>query len=228
VDVTATHEEKAGSRGVLRTLAVFSSLTGVTAALTLVFLSMRSVMKIGGFCAQGGPYVIQHPCPHGVTGILPASIIGGLILAGVYAFATSNWDIPNFTLLLWSALFLSLGWNFFQYAFNPPAPMKGVAVGWLVCGIVFVLMGGLPLIVVGPMVAKSFASPEKDDTSAFSNIPIVYANAHKAEAEAAAAAEPKEAEKGMSAGARVYWLCVQLAAVGVGIWAGVLLFDWAT
>jgi hypothetical protein len=222
MDAAATHEERAGAGGVLPTLAVFFSLAGVAVALTLVFLSMRSVMNVGGFCAEGGPYNIRQHCPQGVTGILPASIIGGLLLAGVYAFAVSRWNIPNFLLLLWSALFLSLGWNFFAYAFDPPGPTQGVVAGWLVCGIVFALMGGLPLIVVGPLVVKSFLRSE-DEEPAFSNIPIVYATGHQP---AAATSEPTKA--GISVGIRLYWLCVQLAAVGAGIWAAVLLFDWAT
>jgi hypothetical protein len=32
----------------------------------------------------------------------------------------------------------------------------------------------------------------------------------------------------MSAGLRLYWLFVQLAAIAGGIYGGVLLFDWAT
>jgi hypothetical protein len=31
-----------------------------------------------------------------------------------------------------------------------------------------------------------------------------------------------------SAGARFYWLAVQLAAIGGGIYGGLRLFDWAT
>lgn len=32
----------------------------------------------------------------------------------------------------------------------------------------------------------------------------------------------------MTSGLRLYWLLVQLAAVAGGIYAAVLLFDWAT
>ena len=44
---------------------MFVSLAGVAAGLTALFLGMRRVMEIGGFCAEGGPFVIQHPCPEG-------------------------------------------------------------------------------------------------------------------------------------------------------------------
>jgi hypothetical protein len=39
---------------------------------------------------------------------------------------------------------MSLGWNFLQFAFNPPVG-NGVVYGWLICGIVFELMGIPPL-----------------------------------------------------------------------------------
>jgi hypothetical protein len=32
----------------------------------------------------------------------------------------------------------------------------------------------------------------------------------------------------VSGRARLYWLIVQLSAIGVGIYFGVVLFDWAT
>ena len=48
-------------------------------------------------------------------------------------------------------LFLSLGWNFVEYAFNPPGlPGQGIVWGWLYLGVPFLLMGGLPLLAVVP------------------------------------------------------------------------------
>jgi hypothetical protein len=48
--------------------------------------------------------------------------------------------------LAWPALFLSLGWNFLQYGFNPPGADGGIELGWLIPGVLFVLMGGFPLL----------------------------------------------------------------------------------
>jgi hypothetical protein len=48
-------------------------------------------------------------------------------------------------MLAWPALFLSLGWNFWEYGLDPPGG-DGVDAGWIVCGVIFVLMGGLPLL----------------------------------------------------------------------------------
>jgi hypothetical protein len=54
---------------------------------------------------------------------------------------------PQPVVFAWSALFLALGWNFWDYGLDAPGD-AGVDVGWIVCGVLFVLMGGLPLIAI--------------------------------------------------------------------------------
>ena len=143
------------------TVAIGLSLAGVACGLTLVYLSMRAVMDVGGFCAEGGPFVIEQHCPQGVPGIMVGGILGGLVLAFVYVGVAVWRRIPSFAMLLWPALFLSLGWNFLDYAFDPPGTDGGVVWGWLICGIVFMLMGGLPLLVVLPATIRGFTREEK-------------------------------------------------------------------
>lgn len=138
------------------TITIGLSLAGIACALTLVYLSMRSVMDVGGFCAEGGPFEIETHCPQGVPGVMIGSLWGGIILAGVYVWQVLRHRVPSFTGLLWPALFLSLGWNFLEYAFNPPGTGGGVVWGWLVCGVLFVLMGGLPLLVMLPATIRGF------------------------------------------------------------------------
>ena len=58
--------------------------------------------------------------------------------------------------LAWPGLFLSLGWNFLEFSFAPPG--GGFAWGWLVCGVVFVLMGGLPLLLAFKSVREKIKS----------------------------------------------------------------------
>jgi hypothetical protein len=142
-------EDSAGSdRTPLGPIGVFLSVAALTACLTLLFLGMRSVMRIGGFCAEGGPFVIAHHCPKGIPGIMIGSIWGGLIFAGVYIWQAAKHDVaPSLIGLAWPALFLSLGWNFFEFGFRPPGG-SGIAWGWIVPGILFALMGGIPLIFV--------------------------------------------------------------------------------
>ena len=151
------------------------SLAGVACALTLVFLAMRSVMNVGGFCAEGGPYEIRQHCPQGVPGVLVGSIWGGLIFAGVYVAASLRYKVPNLAVLLWPALFLSLGWNFFEYAFDPPGETSGVIAGWLVCGIIFVVMGGLPLVVMLPSLWREFTRGPQDRPGWPGGVPVAHA-----------------------------------------------------
>lgn len=129
-----------------RVVLMFVGLVIVTTGLTLVFLSMRAVMDIGGACATGGPYVIAQECPEGAAAMLPLGIIGGLIGLWIYAVSASKLPGPRLTLLAWSALFLSLGWNFWEYGLNPPDGSDGLVWGWIICGVVFVAMGGFPLL----------------------------------------------------------------------------------
>jgi hypothetical protein len=175
VDVAATREERLGFGGLIRTLAVTLSLAGLACSLTLVFLSMRSVMNVGGFCAEGGPYQIRQHCPQGIPGIMIGSIWGGLILAFAYAVVVSRWAIPGLVHLAWSALFLSLGWNFFEYAFDPPGTTKGIIWGWLICGVVFAAMGGFPLFVTVPAIVRQFLRGEEPQHEFPGGVPVGHA-----------------------------------------------------
>lgn len=128
-----------------RIVLMVAGLAVVTAGLTVVFLSMRAVMNVGGACGSGGPYVIAQPCPDGVAALLPLGIMGGLVGLFVYVIAGSGLPGPRLVYFAWSALFLSLGWNFWEFGLNPPGS-DGIAWGWIVCGIAFVVMGGVPLL----------------------------------------------------------------------------------
>ncbi|MEZ5186206.1 MAG: SHOCT domain-containing protein [Candidatus Nanopelagicales bacterium] len=150
-----------------RILVMFLGLIIVSTGLTLVFLSMRAVMDIGGSCASGGPYVIAQPCPEGTAALLPLGIIGGLIGLWMYAVTSSKLPGPRLTLLAWSALFLSLGWNFWEYGLNPPDGSQGLVWGWIICGVVFVAMGGLPLLALASSgVARQLFWADAPDRSA--------------------------------------------------------------
>ena len=83
-----------------------------TAAITVLFMSMRSVMDIGGSC---GSIESERACPGNVAGLLPGAIWGGLIFTGLYVLVAMKYKIPSVVSLAWPALFLSLGYNFFDY-----------------------------------------------------------------------------------------------------------------
>jgi hypothetical protein len=139
---------------------------GFTFLLTSLFLAMRGVLDLGGMVALGGPYEIAHPAP-GYWWIFPVAIIGCILIvfasAGMFSFGhgmagpASPAGLPLrgmgmlpgaggttslVALFFWPAIFLSLGWNFCEYGFFRSG---GRAWGWVISGVVFMLMGGLPL-----------------------------------------------------------------------------------
>lgn len=127
-----------------KVLWILGSLFLVSAGITSLYLGMRAVMDIGGACAEGGPFVPVQPCPDGVPLLMVGGIWIGMIAAFVYGWSSLGAGIPSFVGLLWPALFMSLGWNFLQYAFDPPLG-EGIVYGWLIPGILFELMGLIPL-----------------------------------------------------------------------------------
>jgi len=139
----------AGNRrfGPLDVVLYAVGVAGLAMCLTFVFLAMRAVMDVGGFCAEGGPYVIETHCPDGVPLVLIGGIFGLFGFGGLMAWKGSMIGEPYgaLVLLAWPALFLSLGWNFLEYALTPLAG-QGIVWGWLIPGVLFVLMGGLPLL----------------------------------------------------------------------------------
>ena len=101
-------------------------------------------MDLGGFCASGGPYEIAVECPDAVVATTPLSIFGGFLSAGLMLWggAALGGSWISLVFLAWPALFLTLGWNFLAYGFFPPE--GGWVWSWIVCGVLFVLMGGVP------------------------------------------------------------------------------------
>jgi len=139
--------------GMLDVALYLVGVVGLAACLTLIFMSMRAVMNVGGFCAEGGPYVIETHCPEGVPLLLVGGIFGlfgfgglmlwkGAMLGGPYA---------GLAALAWPVLFISLGWNFLDYGlFNTPEG-EGIVWGWVIPGVLFVIMGVAPLLAVLPI-----------------------------------------------------------------------------
>lgn len=134
-------------------MKIFRAMFGLflfSLSLTLLYLSMRAVLDIGGFCAEGGPYAIEHHCPDGVALFAPLSIFGMMIGGFLYAFSTIK-NSPSWIFLFWTALFTALGWNFFDFALNDP---EGIVISWLVCGVLFAIMGIGPLFLMDKAALK--------------------------------------------------------------------------
>jgi hypothetical protein len=130
-------------------IAYLAGITGLAFSLTILWLSMRAVMGIGGACASGGPYVPAVECPDVVVALTPLSVFGLFIFGGLALWAGASIGARWAALisLAWPALFLSLGWNFLEFGLRPPGGEPGEIVwSWLFCAVVFGLMGGLPLL----------------------------------------------------------------------------------
>ena len=132
-------------------LLLLVGVGGIALCLTLVFLGMRAVLDVGGACADGGPYIPRVSCPRGTPLAMVGGIFGLFLFGGIAGWYGSRVGgrYGAIVFLAWPALFLSLGWNFLEYGFNPPGD-EGWAWGWLICGVLFVLMGGGPLLAALP------------------------------------------------------------------------------
>jgi hypothetical protein len=126
-------------------LVAFAGATAFTACLLALVGGMRDVMVTdGGFCASGGPYVIAHQCSNADIRLIMIGIFGALIAAGFYAGGSAGLGskAASAGLLLWAALFGTLGWNFVSTG-------RSGFTGVLFTGVLFLAMaaGGLiPLL----------------------------------------------------------------------------------
>lgn len=119
-------------------------LWGATMSMTVLYLGMRAVMNVGGSCAEGGAYQIAVHCPQGVAFLMPLSIFVGLFSAFLYTVFCPP-RAPNIAPLFWTALFVSLGWNFLDYGFLPLLQSGDWDISWTICGFMFLAMGVGPL-----------------------------------------------------------------------------------
>jgi hypothetical protein len=133
-------------RRLVAALVAFAGATAFTACLLSAVSGMRDVMVTdGGFCASGGPYVISHQCSSSDIRLIMIGIFGALIAAAFYAGGTAGLGsrAASAGLLLWAALFGTLGWNFLSTG------RHNGASGLLFTGVLFLVMaagGLLPLL----------------------------------------------------------------------------------
>lgn len=133
------------------------SLAVLAASMTSLFLGMRAVMEIGGSCASGGPYVIAQECPEGAGTAMMAGFLGMTLAAGTFVFAAWRLGYAGVLLLGWPALFLSLGWNFFEYGVSPAEGQEDSG-DFIFCGVLFAIMGGAPLLGFLALQPRRFAA----------------------------------------------------------------------
>ncbi|MCK4835062.1 MAG: hypothetical protein KAT17_00405 [Candidatus Aminicenantes bacterium] len=190
-----------GSGGNIKHWILFLlSQLGFGLALTCLYLGMRGIMRLGGFVASGGPYEIAHQAPDWIW-IMPVSIFLGIIVMFVSFAAGKKIGGPNLMALAWSALFISLGWNFLEFGFSPPMG-EGLVWGWIICGVIFVPMGAIPLLIIFFSV-RTYLRSQREKQSRY---------------ESDGESNQKKIKWGPS-------LLLQLIAVGLGIYLGIGFFN---
>jgi len=107
---------------------------------TLLYLSTSELSSIGGFCASGGPYVIETECPDSLIWAFPVGFLTVFVSWGVGLFFQKGFSAPV-VVWGWPILFVGIGIVFLQMIAMP----GGIFVG-LLCGILFVVMGLAPLL----------------------------------------------------------------------------------
>lgn len=189
-----------------KVLSLFIGLLLFSASLTVLYLGMRAVMGVGGSCAEGGPYQIAVHCPKGTGWQLPVSVwtmvIGGLM----YLYAAANIkSSPQWWYLFWTALFVSLGWNFLEFALHAPADDSGGAIGMWICAVVFIIMG------VAPLFALPSGKWRFKDNEAPTLIEVFLGKA------------TVDAQGNKSQDARMMLLALHIVTVAAGIYLGALV-----
>lgn len=124
-----------------RVLGSAVSWFGFTFCFTLLYLGSAVVMGLGGFCASGGPYVIETQCPQAVIATTPLSIFGGLAAVALGFILTRGFGTPLVS-WAWPVLFVGLGAAFLIASAQPGG------ITFLIIGVLFVAMGLVPLAIV--------------------------------------------------------------------------------
>jgi len=134
-----------GSRGarfaspIWRVLGSGVSWLLFTFCFSLLYLGSAVVMGLGGYCASGGPYVIETECPDAVVATMPLSIFGGLAAVALGVYLTRGFGMPVVS-WAWPVLFVGLGAAFLIASAQPGG------ITFLIVGILFVVMGAVPLV----------------------------------------------------------------------------------
>jgi hypothetical protein len=116
------------------------------AAITIMSRLMRGVSAVGGSCADGGPYVSAQPCPDG-TGPAMLAFFGLAIVCVITTlWGASRLKAPTPLVWAWPGLFFALGWNFLDDGLVDPPDGAGVSGGYVTCGVLFFILGALPLL----------------------------------------------------------------------------------
>ncbi|GHF22068.1 hypothetical protein [Pseudolysinimonas yzui] len=97
------------------------------------------VIGLGGYCASGGPYVIETECPEAVIVFAPIGIFGMFAAAGVALFFARGFGV-SLVAWAWPILFVGLGIQFILGAVGGVGIISNIVVG-----VMFIVMGLVPV-----------------------------------------------------------------------------------
>jgi hypothetical protein len=183
-----------------------------TFCFSLLFQSTAVLAGLGGFCASGGPFVIETECPESVVVFAPLSILGGLLAVAVGLFFARGFAAP-LVVWAWPILFVGLGIQFAVSAFQPGGVVFGViAVLFILMGIaplLFELRAGPRRIVIGKTNVRGVRFADKPGAPR-----TFYAFGRDDPAEAVPA----------TPGDWLLGLVIWIGSIALGVWLGILAF----
>ena len=151
------------------TRVVGSAVSWFVFAMALSLLCLAALwLSAEGTCATGGPYVIGQECSANVGWLFPVApitclvaVVLGMVLAGGFGTQVVAW--------FWPLMFISLG-GVFLWATTYP----GSTVVEILCGVMSLLLGGLPLLLLRKYgLRPSVAGTEALDGTSFGTRPAV-------------------------------------------------------
>jgi hypothetical protein len=104
-----------------------------------LFQTAGVVIGLGGYCASGGPYVIETECPEAVVVFAPLGIFGMMAAAGVALVFARGFGV-SLVAWAWPILFVGLGVQFALGAVGGVSIVTNIVIG-----VMFVVMGLAPV-----------------------------------------------------------------------------------
>ena len=103
----------------------------------------RSVIAVGGYCAEGGAYEIAIECPENKLILAPIGILSLMVGLGLYLIFRLRIG-PSWITALWPVAFVGSAWTFLQAGLNPP-PNSESTWPLFVMAVLFGAAGLIPL-----------------------------------------------------------------------------------